>query len=237
MSTGTLFGIGVGPGDPELLTVKAVRALEKVDVVFAACSTKNQYSHALSIAHPHLKNGVEIRFLGFPMTQDPQELEDAWAENARLTAEVLDAGKDAAFLTLGDPMVYSTFGYLLRTLRKQNGHYKIEIIPGVTSYQAAAARTETILAESCQNLVITSGVGRDDRLKEMLNRSDNMIIMKTYKDFDWIADTLEAEGLAEAATLISSCGHEDERVEKDVLKLRGQKLPYLSLMIVKKPAR
>jgi len=82
----------VGPGDPELLTLKAVRALGEVDVLFAASSTKNDYSTAYSIARPHLKPGVEVERLGFPMTKDPDVLDAAWPENARLVAEVLDNG-------------------------------------------------------------------------------------------------------------------------------------------------
>ena len=114
--TGTLYGIGVGPGDPELITLKAIKVLHRVPHIFAACSTKNSYSLALSIVRCHL-NGAGIEHLPFPMSKDPQVLASAWEQNARRVLEVLATGSDAAFVTLGDPLTYSTFGYLLKTLK------------------------------------------------------------------------------------------------------------------------
>jgi len=115
--TGTLYGIGVGPGDPELITLKALKVLHRVPHIFAACSTKNSYSLALSIVRCHL-NGAGIEHLPFPMTKDTQVLASAWERNARRVLEVLATGSDAAFVTLGDPLTYSTFGYLLKTLKR-----------------------------------------------------------------------------------------------------------------------
>ena len=122
--TGTLYGIGVGPGDPELITLKALKVLQAVPHIFASCSTKNTYSLALSIVRCHL-NGAGIEHLPFPMTKDPQVLASAWEQNARRVLEVLATGSDAAFVTLGDPLTYSTFGYLLKTLKRlapRGGH-------------------------------------------------------------------------------------------------------------------
>ena len=110
MKYGTLYGIGVGPGDPELITLKAMKILRKVAVVFAAASTKNNYSLAVDIASAHLPKDVPVKFIGFPMTRDKEILKTAWQDNARKVAEPLKKGKDVAFITLGDPMTYSTFG-------------------------------------------------------------------------------------------------------------------------------
>jgi precorrin-2/cobalt-factor-2 C20-methyltransferase len=129
---GTLYGIGVGPGDPDLITLKAVKTLAGVDVVFAAASTKNESSLALSIAGPHLRQGAETLRLDFPMTRDQAVLDAAWQDNARKVSGVLAQGKSAAFLTLGDPLTYSTFGYLLRTLNGLLAEIPIKVIPGVT---------------------------------------------------------------------------------------------------------
>ncbi|MBU2550893.1 MAG: precorrin-2 C(20)-methyltransferase [Proteobacteria bacterium] len=234
MKPGTLYGIGVGPGDPELITIKAVRALERVDVVYAAASTKNDYSVALDIARPYLSKHPRIETLGFPMTRDEAVLEKAWRENAQAVAATLAQGNHAAFLTLGDPLLYSTFGYLLRTLKERHPEVVCQIIPGITSFQAAAARTQTILAESGENIVVTSGVGRNETLKTILQKVDNAVILKTYRDFDRICDTLEELDLARGAVLVSRCGQEGERIEHDVMGLRGEKMPYLSLLIVKR---
>ncbi|MFW5855254.1 MAG: SAM-dependent methyltransferase, partial [Thermodesulfobacteriota bacterium] len=106
---GKLYGIGVGPGDPELIPLKAVRILSRVDVVFAASSSKNDYSLAVSIAQHHIPQGTPIMILPFPMTKDDSELRQAWRDHARVIISHVKEGKQAAFITLGDPTTYSTY--------------------------------------------------------------------------------------------------------------------------------
>ena len=137
--SGHLYGIGVGPGDPELLTIKAANVLGRVDLILAASSTRNDDSLALDIARPHLKQGTRVIRLGFPMSRDEDTLQSAWVENARLVLKELEAGHDAAFITLGDPLLYSTFAYLLRTLRTLAPDQEVTVVPGITSFQAVAA--------------------------------------------------------------------------------------------------
>ena len=115
-NVGKLFGVGVGPGDPELITVKAVRVIKEADIIFTAASTKNTYSMAVEIASPYISSSVPIEKLFFPMSKDVKEVATAWTRNARQIAEVLKQGKNAVFLTLGDPTTYSTFGYILRKM-------------------------------------------------------------------------------------------------------------------------
>jgi precorrin-2/cobalt-factor-2 C20-methyltransferase len=110
---GTLYGIGVGPGDPDLIPVKAVKALGGVDIIFAAASTKNPHSQAVEIARPHLPVDVELRLLGFPMTKDAAKKTAAWRAHAETILAELAKGRSAAFLTLGDPLTYATYGYVL----------------------------------------------------------------------------------------------------------------------------
>ncbi len=126
---GTLYGLGVGPGDPELLTIKAARILGECDAVLAAASTKNKHSIALDIARAHIRPETEIIRLGFPMTRDKSVQRDAWRQNARITADILEQGKNAAFITLGDPSLYSTFSYLLPALRTVLPDVETEIVP------------------------------------------------------------------------------------------------------------
>jgi precorrin-2/cobalt-factor-2 C20-methyltransferase len=109
-ATGTLYGIGVGPGDPDLIPLKAVKILNRVPVIFAAASSKNDYSQAVAIAKPHLPADVRVRLLHFPMTKSLAEKEAAWQANARIIIAELEKGLDAAFLTLGDSMTYATYG-------------------------------------------------------------------------------------------------------------------------------
>ena len=230
---GTLFGIGVGPGDPDLITLKAVKAIGQVDVIFAAASTDNDHSIALSIVRPHLPDGVRVVTLGFPMTHKRAALEQAWEENAALVAETVEAGESAAFLTLGDPLTYSTFGYLLRALRRRWSDLPVVVIPGVTSYQAAAARTETVLSEARESLLVISGICDAQRLRALLENTDNAAILKAYRNLPVIRRTLGEMGLTEKVTFVSRLGLEDEMIVEDAEAIPDDP-NYLSLLLVKK---
>jgi precorrin-2/cobalt-factor-2 C20-methyltransferase len=238
MSTkaGTLYGIGVGPGDPELITLKALKVLQAVPHIFASCSTKNNYSLALSIVRCHL-NGAGIEHLPFPMTRDPQVLASAWEQNARRVLEVLATGSDAAFVTLGDPLTYSTFGYLLKTLKRLAPEVGIVTIPGITSYSAAAALTHIPLTEGEESFYLVSGARGAARLKEVIDKSDNIVILKTYRYFDEIYQVLEDMDLLDRTTCISRCGLEGETIVENLRELQGRELPYLSMIIIKKQGR
>jgi len=234
--TGTLYGIGVGPGDPELITLKALKVLRRVPHIFAACSPKNTYSLALSIVRSHL-NGAGIEHLPFPMSKNLQVLQEAWEGNARRVLEVLDAGSDAAFVTLGDPLTYSTFGYLLKTLKRLRPKVHIVTIPGITSYSAAAALTHIPLAEGEESFYLVSGALGAAKLKEVIEKSDNIVMLKTYRHFGEIYQALEEMNLLDRTTCISRCGLEGETVVENLRDLKGGDLPYLSMVIIKKQGK
>jgi len=233
---GTLYGIGVGPGDPELITLKALKVLQRVPQIFASCSSKNNYSLALNIVRRHL-NGAGIEHLPFPMTRDSQVLAEAWEQNARRVLEVLDAGKDAAFVTLGDPLTYSTFGYLLKTLKRLRPEARVVTIPGITSYSAAAALTHTPLTEGEESFYVVSGALGAGRLREVVEKSDNIVMLKTYRNFGEIYQALEELDLLDRATCISRCGLEGETVVENLRDYQGQPMPYLSMIIIKKKGK
>ena len=230
---GTLYGIGVGPGDPELITLKALKVLEKRPHIFAATSSKNTYSLALDIIHSHL-NGAPVEQLPFPMTRDQKVLEEAWEKCARRVLEVLDEGRDAVFITLGDPLTFSTFGYLLKTIKGLDPKVKVVTIPGITSYHAAAARTQTPLGEGEESFLVVSGAMGAAKLREAVDKTDTVVLLKTYRHADDILTALEELGLTDRAVLVSRCGLDDETVVQDVASLKGRPLPYLSMIIVRK---
>lgn len=232
-TAGTLYGIGVGPGDPELITLKAAKILGNVDVIFAAASTKNDYSTALHIAAPHMRTDVETIMLGFPMTHDKQALASAWQANAETVAAVLDSGKNGAFLTLGDPLIYSTFGYLMRTLAVLRPEANVEIIPGITSYQASAARTRTILCESGENLLLLSGVRDMDSLRTMLQQADNSVILKTYRNFSEIKKVLGESGKNGETVFVSRLGMEGETIVRNIAEAPENPHYFSHLLIPK----
>lgn len=234
-SAGTLYGIGVGPGDPELLTIKAARILGEVAAVFAASSSKNDHSIAQAIVEPHLPSGAQVTRLPFPMTRDQAILDAAWQANADAMAVVLASGRDAAFITLGDPLLYSTFGYVLPLLRKRVPGLPVIIVPGIMSFQAAAATTQTPLAVSGENLVVTSGVDTPERLRQALTVADNAVLLKTYRNFPALRELLTGMDLAAGTTFVTRLGLPGEAVERD-LDQAPQAPHYLSLCLVKRPA-
>jgi precorrin-2/cobalt-factor-2 C20-methyltransferase len=233
---GILYGIGVGPGDPELITLKALRLLERVPYVFAAASTKNDYSLALNIVRHYIAQAT-VEPLYFPMTSDRRILEAAWEKNAGKVLEVLQRGQDVAFLTIGDPLTYSTYGYLLKTVKGLNPDIRTVTIPGITSYNAAAALANIPLTEGEESFYLISGAQGGERLREAIGTSDNIVMLKTYRHFDEIYDTLEELELLDCATCISMCGLSGETVAHDLRPLKKQKMPYLSLIIIKKKGR
>lgn len=233
---GTLYGLGVGPGDPELLTIKAARILGEVAAVFAASSSKNDYSIAEAIIGPHLPPGTAVTRLPFPMTRDATTLAAAWEANATAMAEVLAAGRDAAFVTLGDPLLYSTFGYVLPLLQARLPGLPVVIVPGITSFQAAAAKTGDVLVASGENLLIASGVDENGRLRQALEAADNAVILKAYRNFPRLRALLAAMGLTAKTTFVTRLGHDGEAVVRD-LEQAPEKPHYLSLCLIKRNRR
>lgn len=227
---GVLYGIGVGPGAPDLITLRAVKALQSVRVILAAASPKNEHSLALSIASPHLPEDAEVVRLDFPMTRDKAALASAWRVNAETVRDILNSGRDAAFLTLGDPLIYSTFGYLMRTLADLAPDLEVRVVPGITSYQEAAAVTRTILCESEENLLLISGINGQSRLEQALRLADSAVILKTYRNAGTISKVLEEADRQDSAIFASRLGLEGE------ITLRGlenvpEKPHYLSLVL------
>ena len=237
MKIGTLYGIGVGPGDPGLLTLKAVKILSHVDVVFAASSTKNEHSLAVNIASQHLKKDVPVVLLGFPMTLEKKQLVSAWKKNAQQVIDALKKGQEVAFLTLGDPMTYSTFGYLMRTIKEMGPDIAVKIVPGITSFQAGAAAAGHILAEAEESFTVISGALGAENLKQVINHTDNIVILKVYRNYKEIMDTLDHLDLKGKATLISQCGLKDEEIVHDLKQRPDAVPPYLSLLLVNKKDR
>ncbi len=232
---GTLYGIGVGPGDPDLLTLKAVKALNNVSHIFAAASSKNDYSLAQAIVQDHIPPGVSVDQLAFPMTFNSQSLESAWSANCEKVVEILQEGKNVAFLTLGDPLTFSTFIYLMRKVRKRLPEVAVTTIPGITSYQAAAACANQPLAEGEETITVLSAAKGGARLKDVIAVSDNVILMKTYKQFSQILSQIDEAGLKDSCCFISRCGLEGQVVERDFERMTAMDQPhYLSLMIIKK---
>lgn len=230
---GTFYGIGVGPGDPELITMKAIRILQRVDVVYAAASTKNSHSLAVSIAQPHIPEATPIQRLSFPMTTDRAVTREAWEANADTIYNSLSKGDDVAFLTLGDPMTYSTYGYVLRYMNRIDAKLPVVTVPGITSYQAAAARLNVPLVEGEESLLVVSGAMGGDRLRQLTIKPENVVFLKAYRN---VEDITRAIGEADAdyrCMGVSKCGQADEKIMFDLEELKTRSPDYWTLIIAK----
>jgi len=230
---GKLFGVGVGPGDPELITVKAVRVIKQADIVFTAASTRNAYSLAVEIASDYIAEDVPVVKLSFPMTKEEKEVEAAWKKNAETIALELEQGRNAVFLTLGDPMTYSTFGYILKKMSSVMPEADIETVPGITSFHAASARLNRILVEGEQSLLVTSGAFGGDRIRKIAD-IENLAVVKAYKNMEDITRALRETGLDNNCVAVSRCGRENEQIIESLENLEKRAPDYWTLILAAK---
>ena len=231
---GTFYGIGVGPGDPELLTLKAIRIINSVDVVFAASSIKNTHSLAVEIARPHMAEGVDIRMLSFQMSNNEAEKHLLWKENVDRIAAELSLGKNCVFLTLGDSQTYSTFGYLAKLMKEYHPGICVKSVPGITSYLAAASSLNQPLVEGDESLLITSGARGGGELRKYTEAVENVVLLKTYRHVKDINDALDEADLLETSVAVTRCSREDEEVICDVRGFENRKPDYWSLIMAKR---
>ena len=232
MDFGTFYGIGVGPGDPELLTVKAIEALKKIDVLIAPKTEKKSDSVALSIAQPYLKPTVEIVYQTFPMVKDFAEETEIFESNKAEILSLLRDGKNVGFATLGDPMFYSTYIYIFRLLEPCG--VKIVTIPGVPAFLAIAAQIGRPLAYGNDILTIIPATAELAAIENFLDKADATVLMKVYKNFPEVVDALKIHGMIDDAVLVSRCGLDDEKIITDVAAHKNETLNYLSTILTRK---
>ncbi len=232
MSNGCFTGIGVGPGDPELLTIKAVKALAAADVVIAPRTEKRDDSIALSIAREHMRQDVEILELVFPMVYHAEALSEAWLANRKIIQERLEAGQNVVFLTLGDPMFYSTYIYVFELL--QGCGHPIETIPGITAFCAIASHHGMPIVEGDDVLSVVPATISPEKMEQVMQVSDRLVLMKISKNFPELCNKLQQHGFAEHALMVSKCGHPDEQVHEDVCNAPQEAVTYLSTILARK---
>ena len=233
MKTGNFYGIGLGPGDPELLTLKAIHTIQKVDCIFVPRSDTKEDSLALEIVKDHVK-GKKVIEQVYPMTKDKRTLNAAWIKAAEeISAEVL-AGYDVAYLTLGDPMTFSTYIYLLRQLDTMLPSETIHTIPGITSYNAAASVANFPLLAGDEKLAVIPIPKDTMELRPILVTFDTVVLMKVAKKLDEVIQLLEEMKLTENALFASYVGQKNAYFTCDLVSLKGSGRGYMSVLIVKR---
>lgn len=226
MEKGRFYAVGVGPGDPELLTVKAIKTIENADVIVVPTS-ESKNTTAMRIAAEYVKD-KDVVSCHMPMskklaTDNWGKIEEFHRESADIVSDLLDNGKNVAFLTLGDPTVYSTVMYVHRILDKRG--YSTEIVPGITSFCAAAARLNVSLCEREEMLHIIPVTFTD--LDEIENYKGTKVLMKSGKTIMDVKDRLAEDG----AMMVEKATMEDEKIYRDMNELK-EPSSYFSLVIL-----
>ena len=173
-----LTGIGVGPGDPDLLTVKAVRAIQNADIIMCPASAQDRPSIALSVVDSLIdkSKNQEIVKLIFPMTKDKDVLEAHWKENSKIMAEKVLSGKNVVYLTVGDPYLYSTWIYMHREISQKHPDMKITVIPGIVSMFTFASKVGVSIAEGAEKVSIIPSCYDLSSVKEIAKNSEVLVI-------------------------------------------------------------
>ncbi len=235
---GKLIGASLGPGDPELITRRAWAALQSGARWLYPVKKAEESSYALSIVE---RGGIAVPGdaveLVFPMTRDAEILAKAWSRAAVQTVDLLAEGRDLVFLVEGDASTFATFGHLARVVRELVPEVEVETIPGVSSFAAAAATTGVTLAEEDETFAIIPAAYGVAVIDHLLDEFDTLALLKVKPLVDEVIELLERRELLTTSVFIEKVGSPDERIVRDVASLKGEKVNYLSLMLVQNPKR
>ena len=224
-----LYGVGVGPGDPELLTLKAVRLLREADVVAVPDKGSGEKT-AMRIVRAYIE-GKELLLCPTPMVRDRDKLEQCYTDIAARICALLEAGRTVAFITLGDPSVYSTYMYVHRKVLAQG--YDAQLVPGVPSFCAVAARLGTSLCEGAERLLI---VPASHDAADCMDVRANKVFMKAGRGMAKLREQLREAGALERASVVENCGMEGERVWPRLADMEDDS-GYFSVVLVKEEAQ
>ncbi len=236
-----LIGIGVGPGDPELLTVKAVKAIQNADIIMCPASKEDRPSIALSIVSSIIdkSKNQEIVKLIFPMTKDKNILKQTWKRNAKIMAETVLSGKNVVYLTVGDPYLYSTWIYMHKDLKENYPDMDISVIPGIVSIFTFAAKVGVSVAEGSEKVAIIPSCYDLSSVKEIAKHSESMIFLKDGRYFDQVIKVLKESGFPDDSIFAigQDLGTKNEIVRKMTLgEVNDGTLTtkYFSILVVKR---
>jgi precorrin-2/cobalt-factor-2 C20-methyltransferase len=225
--TGRLFGIGVGPGDPELLSLKALRYLQVAPVV-AYVSARGQPSVARQIAAPHLQPGQREINIALPMHPSPELADAAYDEGASRIGAELERGRDVAVLCEGDPLLYGSFNQLLKRL---GSFYPVEIVPGITSITAAAAAARRPITIRTDTLTVVPATLPMEALRARLGQTNAAVILKIGRHLDKVRQVLDELNLLDRAIYVEGVSTAEQRV-MPLVDMKDLSAPYFTLILI-----
>ena len=236
-----LTGIGVGPGDPDLLTVKAVKAIQNADTIMCPASKEDRPSIAFSVVESLIdkSKNQEIIKLIFPMTKDKDVLESHWKINSKIMAEKVLSGKNVVYLTVGDPYLYSTWIYMHRDLKEKYPDMDISVVPGIVSIFSFASKVGISVAEGAEKVAIIPSCYDLSSVKEIAKHSESMIFLKDGRYFDQVIKVLKESGFPDNSLFAigQDLGTENEIIRTMTLgEVNDDSLTtkYFSILVVKR---
>ncbi|MEK4760550.1 precorrin-2 C(20)-methyltransferase [Viridibacillus sp. FSL E2-0187] len=231
---GTLYGLGVGPGDPELITVKAFRVIQESPVIAYPRKRKGSKSYAQRIVDVYIRPGEkDMLGLVFPMTKDQAILDREWNKAVELVYEKLQEGKDVAFVTEGDPLLYSTFIHMMKLMQELHPEIEIKTVPGISSFNGSASRLGIALADGDDHVAIIPATDDYAVMKKALEDHDAVVFIKVAKVMDLMIQVLKELNLYDKASVVTKVTS-DEEVIWTMDELEDAELEYLTLMVVRK---
>lgn len=233
-----IYAVGVGPGDPELVTRKAERLIRNADVICAPTGRGDAASYALSIVEQFIdRSRQQVVEQVFPMRKVQTGLDEFWDRSAAEVVAHVREGRNVVFITIGDPMFYSTFLYLHRVFRAEYPEIPVEIVPGISSINAAAAAAGVPLGMAGDRIAILPAVYEDEELQRTLSEFDTIVMLKVHRVFDQVYSILCRNGWERNALFVRRVGSDQEEVVSDVKTLVGRELDYLSMLIIRKSSQ
>ena len=226
------YGIGTGPGDSTLVTIKAVNTIKMLDILYTPEPKKGGDSLALSIVKEYVPDTVEIKQRHFPMNNDSVEKMASWDAIAAEIKDDVKAGKEVGFITLGDPMIYSTYVYIMERLMDE---IEVETIPGISSFSNIASNQNYPLVMDTDPLMVIPCTMEEEKIDEALGKYDCFVLMKVYKKINMILEKLEKYDLIDHAILVSNSSQEREEVFTNLRDDKiDEKISYFSTILVNK---
>lgn len=228
---GKLYGIGTGPGDSELLTLKAISTMKKCDII-AVPNGGSGDKTAFSIVEKYISDKILMQ-CSFSMDRCEETRKEAREKIADEITAVLETGKNIGFITLGDPTVYSTYMYIHKLIAQRG--FETEIIPGIPSFVAVAAALNTSLCEGSEVLHIIPGSHQtQEELEHIVNLSGNKVIMKSGKNLCDVLEVIENKGLSEKTQIVERCGMTGQKIYNSIEEFKSiGNASYFSIAVVK----